>query len=96
MARKFFVLGVFVMAGAFGVLGYQCLTYYFYGTWPAVSLGFVWGELFGDFPVLDWTWANYLLLWIGKLPIVGLGIVLSYIILLVSDSLRGRNTRQSR
>jgi hypothetical protein len=96
MARKTFVVGIFVMAGALGVLGYQCLTYYFYGAWPAVSVAYVWGELFGAWPTLGWHWINGLFQWIGRLSFVAFCIATSYVILMLSDAMRGRSSRQSR
>ena len=95
MARKIFALGIFVMAAALGVVGYQALTLYFYGNWPPVSFQFVYGELFGDLPVLRFTWANDILAVIGKLPVSVFGIVVCYLLLLASDLLRGRDRRRS-
>lgn len=95
MARKIFILGISVMAAALGVIGYQALTYHFYGNWPAVSSQFVYGELFGDLPALKWSWANDLLLGIGKLPVSAVGILLCYLLLLASDLLRGRDRRRA-
>jgi hypothetical protein len=93
MARKIYVLGIFTMAAACGVIGYQLLTYYFYGDWPAVSFEFVVGRAFGGFPVLAWPWANRLLGTIGQLPVSVIGFAASYFLLLLSDLLRG-NARQ--
>jgi hypothetical protein len=93
MARKIYVLGIFTMAAACGVIGYQLLTYYFYGDWPAVSFEFVVGRAFGGFPVLAWPWANRLLAMIGQLPVSVIGFAASYCLLLLSDLLRG-NARQ--
>ena len=95
MARKVFVLGIFTMASACGVIGYQALTYYFYGNWPTVSFHYVFSELFGDFPVLEWRWEKDLLTWVGRLPVSAVGIVLSYLLLFISDLLRGQGRRQS-
>jgi len=83
------------MASACGIIGYQALTYYFYGNWPAVSFHYVFEELFGDFPILEWRWENDLLAFVGKLPISLVAIVLSYMLLLLSDMLRGHAGRQS-
>jgi hypothetical protein len=96
MARKTFVLGIFVMASALGVLGYQCLTYFFYGAWPSVSVGFVWRTLFSYEPILRWSWMKSLAQWISNLPVVGFGIGISYAILLLSDCMRGRTGRPLR
>jgi hypothetical protein len=95
MARKIFVLGIFAMAASCGVIGYQALTYYFYGDWPATSFEFVFGKLFGAFPTLEWRWENELLAFVGRLPVAAVGIALSYALLLMSDLLHGRNRRQS-
>jgi hypothetical protein len=35
------------------VIGYQPLTF-FYGNWPTVSFHYVFSELFGGFPMLEW------------------------------------------
>lgn len=96
MARKIFALGIFVMAIALGVIGYQALTLYFYGNWPAVSVQFVYGELFGEFPVVGARWTNRMLAGIGQLPVTAVGILLCYLLLLASDLLRGRDGRRSR
>ena len=95
MVRKIFVLGIFVMAASCGVIGYQALTYYFYGNWPSASFGFVYGKLFGALPTLEWRWENELLALLGRLPVAAVGIALSYALLLMSDLLRGRTRRQS-
>ncbi len=95
MARKLFALGIFAMAAACGVIGYQVLTYYFYGRWPPVSFEYVYGTLFGPLPALGWRWANKLLIAVGKLPVAAVGFALSYLLLLVSDLLRGEANRQA-
>ncbi len=95
MARKIFALGIFAMASACGVLGYQALTYYFYGYWPAVPSYYVFGKLFGGLPVVGWHWVNDLLALIGTVPVAVVGFVISYILLLVSDFLRGEARRPS-
>ena len=95
MARKIFALGIFAMASAFGAIGYQVLTYYFYGDWPVVSFRFVFERVFGDFPVLAWHWADELLIATGKLPAAVVAIIVCYILLLLSDLLRGEGRRQS-
>jgi hypothetical protein len=95
MARKIYVLGIFTMAAACGVIGYQVLTYYFYGGWPAVSFEFVVGEIFGGFPALAWPWADRLLRIIGQLPISIVGFATSFCLLLLSDLLRGDARRRT-
>lgn len=96
MARKIFILGIFVMAAALGVLGYQGLTYYIYGSWPPVSFGYVWNLLIGELPSPAWPWAKALIRWLASVPIVAVGIALSYVLLLCSDALRGPARQQSR
>ena len=93
MARKIYALGIFTMAAACGVIGYQALTYYFYGNWPSVSFEFVVGKLFGGLPERKWSWANDLLVSIGKLPVSVVGFAASYLLLLVSDLMRGAARR---
>lgn len=83
------------MASAFGAIGYQVLTYYFYGAWPVVSFRFVYECVFGNFPVLTWHWADALLADAGKLPAAAVAIIVSYILLLLSDLLRGDARRQT-
>jgi hypothetical protein len=95
MARKIFALGIFVMAAGCGVIGYQVLTYYFYGRWPTASFHFVYVAVFGDFPVLEWHWENDLLALVGKLPVSFVALSVSYALLLLSDFLRGPNRRPS-
>jgi hypothetical protein len=95
MARKLFVLGVLVMASASGVLGYQALTYYFYDNWPAVSCAYIVTTAFGKFPEASWHWANEALIQIGRLPVSIIGFAISFLLLLVSDVLRGRAGRQA-
>lgn len=95
MARRLFALGVFTMASGCGVIGYQILTYHFYGHWPSVSFGFVFGALFGAFPVLAWHWGNAVLSALGRLPVSAIAIVLSYALFLLSDVMRGKDQRQS-
>jgi len=96
MSRMIFVLGIFSMSAALGVLGYQCLTYYFYGSWPPVSAGYVWGQVFGNIPAQGQGWVNYVLQWLAKVPVVALGLALAYVLLFCSDMLRGRNERPAR
>ena len=95
MARKLFVAGVFVMAAAFGVLGYQTLTYYFYGNWPPVSFQFVYEQLFGPLPVMDPGWQNDTVRYVGRQPISLIGFVVCYFLLMFSDLLRGDGRRQT-
>ncbi len=89
MARKIFVLGIFMLAAACGVIGYQILTYYFYQNWPSVSFQFVYNALFGDLPTFGPQWENDAVRWIGNLPVSVVGISLSYLLLFLSDVLRG-------
>ena len=95
MARKIFTLGIFVMAVACGVIGHQALTYYFYGRWPSVSFEYIYAAVFGPLPALQWHWANNMLMGIGKLPVAVVGFALSYLLLFVSDLLRGQANRQA-
>ena len=94
MARKIFILAIFTMASACGIIGYQVLTWYFYGNWPSVPFEFVIGKIFAGFPVLPWPWANALWAAIGKLPASVVGFILSYSLLLLSDLLRGDARRR--
>ena len=83
------------MAVACGVIGYQALTYYFYGNWPTVSFAYVVGEVVGDFPTARWGWLNAGLAALGKLPFAAVAFVVSYLLLLASDLLRGEGRRQT-
>ena len=93
MARAWFVLAIFALAATLGIVGYQSLTYYLYGSWPAVSTGFVWSKLFGPIGTIGWSWADYLVHWAAGLPLVALGVIFSYILFLLSDAVRGRDAR---
>ena len=96
MARAWFVVAIFALAATLGIIGYQSLTYYFYGAWPSVSAGYVWSTLFGPIAPVGWTWIDYLIAWIASLPLVALGLVFSYALFLVSDLFRGRDARNFR
>jgi hypothetical protein len=96
MARTWFVVGIFALAATLGIVGYQGLTYYFYGAWPPVSTGFVWSSVFGPIAPVGWTWIDYLIGWIAGLPLVVWGLVLSYGLFLASDLFRGRDARNLR
>ena len=95
MARKIYILGIFSMATACGVIGYQVLTYYFYANWPIVPFDFVMKKIFGDLPSLEWAPANYLWVSIRSLPTSVVCFVISYSLLLLSDLLRGDARRQA-
>ena len=83
------------MAVACGAIGYQALTYYFYGNWPNVPFDFVVTKIFGGFPMLGWPWANGLWVAIGQLPASVVGLIMSYSLLLLSDLLRGDARRRT-
>jgi hypothetical protein len=95
MARKIYILGIFTMATACGVIGYQVLTYYFYADWPIVPFDFVIEKTLGKFPTLAWPWANDLWSSIGKLPTSAVCFIMSYSLLLLSDLLRGDARRRA-
>ena len=95
MARKIYILGIFGMAIACGVVGYQVLTYYFYANWPTVPFDFVVEKIFGQFPTLEWPPANYLWSSTRKLPTSVVCFIISYSLLLLSDVLRGDARRQA-
>jgi hypothetical protein len=88
MARGALILGIWVLAAAFGSLGYQVLDYYFYDRWPPLSVAFVWGKLFGPWPSAANEVLHAGLLWCGRLPVLAVGIVLAYLCFLVSDTVR--------
>ena len=96
MARAAFVLGIWILAAALGVVGYQVLTLYFYEQWPSVSLDTGWQDVLGTWQML-WNISARdtpdALGWFGRVPLVLAGIVLSYLLFLLSDSLRGRSAR---
>ena len=102
MARATFVLGIWVLAASLGILGYQALTLYFYHDWPAVSLAFgwktffnnFWWPFFGDIGQIRSPSLLDALTWLGTVPLVVGGVVLSYVLFLISDSLRGRAGRR--
>jgi hypothetical protein len=94
MARRIYVAGILTMAAACGVIGYQVLTLYFYREWPAVSFEFFVVKLAGEYPELEWPWANRLLRGLGQLPLSLFGFLVSYSLLLISDMLRGDARRR--
>ena len=83
------------MGGACGVIGYQMITYIVYGNWPEVPFGFVFNKIFGEYPVLRWAWPNHLIGAIGNLPVSIVGFLTSFVLLLISDLLRGDARRRS-
>ena len=105
MARTAFIAGIWVLAASLGVLGYQVLTLYFYRDWPAVSLGYawqafadLWHDVFGGlFQLPQTTEPGSLgarsLAWLAGQPLTLAGILLAYALFLLSDTLRGRNSR---
>lgn len=94
MARKTFTAGIWILACSLGVLGYQSLTYLIYGTWPAVPVNVLWSKTIGDIPHFGGWIVDGLIGAVTSWPLVGIGIVLSYSMLLWSDVLR-RRRRQS-
>lgn len=94
MARTAFILGIWVLAASLGILGYQGLTYWFYQQWPPVSLGLGWRLVFGDSPLISSRTLLDATSWLGTVPLVLVGIILSYALFLLSDSLRGRSGRR--
>jgi hypothetical protein len=85
MARRATILGIWTLAAAFGSLGYQVLNYWFYDTWQPVTVGLVWGQLFGPWPVAGQP-APAVVAWCGRLPVLAVGVVLAYLCFLVADS----------
>jgi hypothetical protein len=88
MARKFFILAIFLMAGSAGVLGYQVGNYLIVETWPAVPLHILWTTFFGVMSEsqrmpLGWVWAR-----LGAVPLMVAGIVVAFVCFLISDTLR--------
>ena len=82
------IAGIWVLAAAFGILGYQVLTYHFYDYWQPVTVEFIWGKLFGPWPVAANATVNAVASWCGRLPLLAVGIVLGYLCLLIADSVR--------
>lgn len=90
MARKLFILAIFLMAGSIGVLGYQVGAYLIEGGWPAVSLQFIWVTLFGPIPNTQWMSLGRVWGWFGAVPVTVAGVVAAYALFLISDTLRQR------
>lgn len=85
MARKLFVLAIFLVAGSIGVVGFQVFYYLIGGTWRAVPL-----QVFGVLPGAQWLPSGPLWRWLGGVPVSLAGLVLGYLVFLVSDTLRQR------
>jgi len=99
MARASFVIGVWILAGSLSILGYQALTYYFYQHWPPVSLATGWQEVVSGWQTV-WDMPSQppdetYMVWLRRVPLVPAGIILSYGLFLLSDTLRGRIGRRS-
>jgi hypothetical protein len=90
MARKLFVLALFLLAGSVGVLGFQALYLWRIGSWPSVPVAFVWDSLLGTSSVGQWLPFHQAGRWLGGLPVTAAGIVLAYLVFLASDTLRRR------
>lgn len=82
MARKWFLLGLFLLAASVGVVGFQVLYYLIVGNWPAVSIALVSGTLL-DGHAPGWRW-------LGVVPVSIAGGILAYLAFLLSDTLRRR------
>ncbi len=110
MARFLFLLAIWILAITLGILGYQALTWYFYQSWPQVSVGFSWQEvrsswqeMFGDFWLIPVHYRFRIppgefqdaLDWLGEMPLVPVGMIVSYTLFLLSDALRGRLARRA-
>jgi len=103
MARAAYIAAIWILAISLGILGYQGLTLFFYESWPPVSLGYGWDEVlfcwhavFGSFMQPHFPDLPDGLGWVARTPLVLAGIVLSYVLFLLSDSLRGRAARLSQ
>ena len=98
MARFATILGIWLAALSLGILGYQVLTFYFYDNWPPVTVAYVWGVLFDPLPAEGGGWTGAVSGWFGRLPLLAVGIVFSYLCFLIGDSLAqpGASYRQAR
>jgi hypothetical protein len=90
MARKLYILAIFLVAIAIGVFGFQALHYWIAGSWPTVPVRLVWEALFGPMPDTQWMSLGRIWNWLGDLPIVAAGAALAYASFLASDTLRRR------
>lgn len=88
MARRFFILAMILLAGSIGVLGYQFFDYLIDGSWPAVPIHFILVSLFGNMPDIRWTSLDHVLSWLGEVPVSVAGMILAYMVFLLSDTLR--------
>ena len=87
MARLATILGIWLTALSLGILGYQGLTYLFYGDWPPVTVAYVWGMLVEPWPAEAGGWLGTAEAWFGRLPLMVPGIAFAYLSFLVADSL---------
>jgi hypothetical protein len=87
MTRWIVILGIWLAALSLGIVGFQLLTYIFYHYWQPVTVEFVWGELFGPWPAEGSGWTGEIEAWFGRLPLLAVGIALSYLCFLAADSL---------
>ena len=92
MARWMTILGIWILAAAFGSLGYQLLNYYFYGDWQPLTVEFIWQQVFGPWPVAANRGVDALQAWCGRLPVLGVGVAFAYLCFLLSDSLQPQAT----
>ena len=83
------ILGIWLLAASFGIIGYQALCFYFYGNWPPVAVDFIWQKLFGPWPTAG-GWIGQLLAWCGEAPLFAVGVIIAYITFLWADTLRRR------
>ncbi len=90
MARKLFVLAIFLTAASIGVLGFQLFSYLKSGAWPVVPMGYVWDQLFGSTALARWLPLPRVWEWLGGVPVTIAGITAAYLVLLASDTLRRR------
>ena len=90
MARKLFILAIFLMACSIGVLGYQVWYFLLQGNWPAVPLQAVWVPLFGPVPNTQWMALGRIWGWFAGVPTAAAGIAAAYAAFLLSDTLRQR------
>jgi hypothetical protein len=90
MARKLLVLATILLAASVGVLGFQIVDYWIDGSWPPVSLHFVWNAMFGPFQNSDWLSLGLVWNALGTVPVVAAGMLIAYGTYLLSDTLRRR------
>jgi hypothetical protein len=84
------IAGIWILALSFGIIGYQSLTYYFYGYWPPVTVAFIWTHLFGPWAASDVGWVDRAEQWYGNTSLFATGVALTYLCFLLADVSRRR------